>query len=414
VAFSLKSAGKKLFDLSASSLKERFMKLFGLKLGDKLLTIDFKNPYISLTGLVTDASESFSNRNKIHVFVNNRPVMSPVIIHAISQAYRAYIPPNRYPACVLNIGITPDLVDVNVHPSKREVKFVNQQGIHEILAKAIKSRLEETSAKLDMSISDASTPAETNETKKTYTYRNKPSSFRVSEKQSDYLRDIDLSKATKFSFTGSRSPFDDNETHAEASSKTGTIIPRFQWNCKYVVAEDEEGILIIDQHTAWERINYERLQSQFADQQVISQGALIPETIEFERSQSGVLLNNIEMLKQFGIHIEEFGPNIFKITGIPAVAGKTKDDSEVKDLIANIVEVFEETGKIPDITELNDKILKIIACRSSIKAGERMSTDEINSMISLLNECKIPHRCPHGRPVIIRLTEKELDSKFLR
>ncbi len=393
VAFILKSGAKKIFDFSPSSSKERFLHVFGRKLKDLIIKLEFENPFIKISGFITKAETSFIDRKKMHIFINNRPVYSPLIMHAISRGCNAFIPQGRYPACMLNIGIKPELVDVNIHPSKKEVRFVNQQGIHEILSKVITSELSRTSMKMDITLPD----------KREYTTPAKrPGVFKVKDSQLHYLKDIDLTRLTEFSFAGQKEEKQDEPA--------GKIIPRFQWKNKYIIAEDDKGILVIDQHTAWERINYERLKSQFKKESISSQGTLIPEVLELESSFSEVLISKLELLKKFGIYIEEFGPNTFKVTGIPSTIGKRR----INDMIENIISLFEARGTPPDTDELNDELIKIIACRSSIMAGDKMSGEEVTSMIAMLNECLVPHRCPHGRPVTIRITESELDSKFMR
>jgi len=403
-AFKLISDGKEILNFIPSSERERFIAIAGKKLNDKIIEIDFKNPMIGIKGFITSPQVNFSSKNKIYIFVNSRPVFSPLVSHALARGYRSFIPSDRNPACVLNIEINPSLVDVNVHPAKKEVKFVNQQGIHEIVSKVIRSELEKTPAELDF------TPF--SEEKNTFTKefsKGRKKSFitgapsgRVND---SIFKDIDLSKVTKFSFAG---PEKEEASEIEGSE----IIPHFQWKNKYVVGETAGGVVIIDQHTAWERINYEKLQKQMEENNIESQGNLIPEMLEMESSRAQLVSENTELFKKAGIHISEFGPNMFKVESVPAVYGRTASGPE--DMIESILQLIENSGKSPDTSELNDEIIKIIACRASVKSGDKMTMEEMREMVRLLGKCSVPHRCPHGRPVIIKLTEKELDGKFDR
>lgn len=406
VAFRLSSGGRKILDLVPETVKERFVNISGKKLGGKIIDFKFENPFIKLSGLLTGPELSFSNRNRIYTFMNRRPIYTPLTAHAVAQGYQSYIPQGRYPACVLNITVSPELVDVNVHPTKKEVKFINQHGVHEIISKVIRSELEKTPSIINMEIPREKTAGSGVSRGSGYSTGTVPS-FR---KQTDYLKDIDLRKLTEFSFRGPEK----DESNDRGDKPSGRILPRFQWKNKYIIAEDEDGILVIDQHTAWERINYEKLKSQIKNRSVESQGALIPEILELESSRAEVLSGKLELMKKYGIHIEEFGPNMFKITAVTSIAGRAKSDREVIDMIENIISLFVEQEKVPALDDLNDTIIKIIACRSSIKAGDSMNDEEVRSMISMLNKCAVPHRCPHGRPVIMRITESELDSKFSR
>ncbi len=409
VVFKLCSGKKTVFDFPASSLKERFLQVFGSKLSDKIIPLEFKNPYIKVSGYITKAEVSYTNRNKIYTFLNSRPIYSPVIMHAVSQGYQEFVPQGRYPACLINVSINPDLIDVNVHPAKREVRFVNQHGIHEIIAKVLKNKLSQSPAKLNINLPETKSVSAAGINRNMYKHDKSRSFYHVEDKKSDYISNVDLSKVTEFSFGGPK-----RDKEEKGDEPVGKIIPKFQWKKKYVIAEDDEGILVIDQHTAWERINYEKLKLQLKSESIASQGTLIPEIMELEHSSFEILSDKKELLKKFGIYIEEFGPNMFKITGVTSVAGKVKNDQEAKDIIENIITLFEATGSVPEKDELYDNIMKIIACRASIKAGDKMSEKEIESMIKMLSVCEVPHRCPHGRPILIRITESELDTKFLR
>jgi DNA mismatch repair protein MutL len=411
VAFMLKSGNRKVVDFPGTSSENRFLQVMGKQLVDKIIKIEFVNPFVSISGFITNPGESYPTRRKMHVFVNGRPIYSSVVLHAITKGMESFIPPKRYPACSINIGVDPELVDVNVHPTKKEVKFVNQHGIHEILSKVIASEMSGTSPFQDVEIEGIGTvESEQERASRRRAGTGIPGTYQRSMKQTGSLEDIDLRKMTEFTFRGPSG----GGSQEVPVMPAGKINVKFQLRNKYVIAEDDRGVLVIDQHTAWERINYERLKSQFANKGVLSQGDLIPEVIELESSQADVLSENIEKLESFGIHLENFGPNMFRILSVPAVAGKIKNSNEIKDMIENILSAFDEENAPASVEEFNDEIIKLIACRSSVKAGDRMSDEELQSMVKLLGDCMIPHRCPHGRPVIIRITEEELDRKFLR
>ncbi|MFW6134112.1 MAG: hypothetical protein ACOC5R_00890, partial [Elusimicrobiota bacterium] len=144
------------------------------------------------------------------------------------------------------------------------------------------------------------------------------------------------------------------------------------------------------------------------------QGNLIPQVIELESSRAELLSQNLDNLKKYGLFMENFGPRSFKINAVPVIEGRFKGEEELKDMIDEIVDTFEQETEYKSISDLNEEIVKIISCRASIKAGDKMNNEEIETMIDMLNKCEVPHRCPHGRPVIIRISEKELDSKFKR
>ncbi|MBN2408070.1 MAG: DNA mismatch repair endonuclease MutL [Elusimicrobia bacterium] len=411
VGFTLVSGGKKIIDAPASDMKERAEKILGKKCAGSLIDIDFKNPYLRLEGCITRPEIDFPSNRKMFLFVNRRPVSSAVLNHAVKTGCQDFIQANRYPACILNIDINPELVDVNVHPAKKEVRFVNQQGIHEIVSKVIKARLGSMSPVEEFVLGtkrqQMSGAAGTAGTARPLSGAYLKTPGRRDE-GIEHLAGIDMRELARFTFQG---PGREEE---HAAKPEGHIYARFQWKDKYIIGEDDDGILVIDQHTAWERINYEMLLEQFKQNKIEVQNLLITEVFEVEPSLTEVLSKNLSLLRSFGLYLEEFGPNTFKITAMPVFSGRMNNLQKVNDMIDEIVEAIRNAGKGPAAEDLNDELIKIIACRSSVKAGDRLSYEEVEAMINRLNKCSLPHRCPHGRPVIIRITEKELDSKFLR
>ncbi len=412
VSFALNEKERLLFDFPPADVKNRFCEVAGKNLSEKLAEVSFENPYVRLSGYVSFPSLSFSNRGRIYVFVNGRSVYSPLVLHAISRACRQFIPQGKYPACVLYINTKPEFVDVNVHPAKREVKFVNQQGVHQIVSKVLKSALEKTPGIFDIQqddlMPDRYSGAEKDKRRPVRSFASRPGS-KPERTSLEKLKDIDLSEVRKFSF----SPPSLSDS-GRAPSGEGSIRPAFQFKNKYIVAEDDEGILFIDQHTAWERINYENLKKEAVADKPAVQGLLIPEVIELERSKAHIVANYTGLLREYGLIIEEFGPSAFKVTAVPACVGKTISGEEAAEMIEEIIETVEKAGKSPSRDELADEIFKLIACRSSVMAGDSLTNEEIKEMTDKLNSCQVPHRCPHGRPVIIRFTEKEIDTRFSR
>ncbi|MGM0568668.1 MAG: DNA mismatch repair endonuclease MutL, partial [Elusimicrobiota bacterium] len=381
ISFSLKEKGNILFDLPPDSLKERTGNIIGKNLSRKLLGIEFKNPYIQLSGYISPPEVSFLNKNRIYFFVNRRPVFSPLLMHATGRGYLQFIPPNKNPACVININIKPEFVDVNVHPAKKEVRFVNQQGVHQILSKVITSKLQDVPGVFE--VEEAPAKKKKSRPKPSYSKNSgsMPSQNRIAEPRQKYIDSIDLSRARKFTFTPPSTPENKDSSHDDKDK----IIPFFQWKNKYVVGHDSKGIVIIDQHTAWERINYEKLKKEASSRKAAAQGLLIPEVVEYERSRAGILSRHAGVLAQYGLIIEDFGPGAFKITAVPASTAKTLRGEEAADMVESIISLIEKTGKGPLKEELMDEILKLIACRSSIMAGDSLSMDEMRKMTANLN-----------------------------
>ncbi|MFC2049028.1 DNA mismatch repair endonuclease MutL, partial [Elusimicrobiota bacterium] len=332
IAFKLSSGEKTIFDLSSSTLKERIMKIIGKHNYGEMSQIDFSNPYVDVSGYISVPALSFSNNNRIYLFVNNRAVSSPVLFHGVRSGYESFIPRDRFPACCIFLSIRPELVDVNVHPAKKEVRFTNQHGIHEIISKVIKSTLEKISPVMDMGVADAleSSPVGRQVNRKGATdmrqYKNRKASvFKSPGEQMEYLKNIDMKRVTKFTF---KAP----EEEGPPKNITGPlekIIPYFQLNKKYIVGQDNEGLILVDQHTAWERINYEKLKRQYRDKNISVQQLLLPEIIELEPTQSDIIRENTKKMESYGFITEEFGPTTFKVTGVPSLSGKERDSNDI-------------------------------------------------------------------------------------
>ncbi|MEA3505936.1 MAG: DNA mismatch repair endonuclease MutL [Elusimicrobiota bacterium] len=410
IAFSLNEDKNSIFSYGSSTLKERFVAINGKKLWDKLVEVSFGNPFLKIDGYITKPEASYSNKNKISFLVNGRPVYSPLLFHALMQGFRAYIPPNKYPAAVVKLEIEPAVVDVNVHPAKKEVRFVNQRGIHKIVSTVIKNILQNTSAVLE--VNEPKTAGGVKEERPQEKSTFSKSSFASRRPALLNFGNIDPGRVTKFTFSPAGAGPESAEV--ETAAPEGRIIPEFQLLRKYVVGRDEKGLLLIDQHTAWERINFEKLQKQYSDNSVQSQQDMFPEVIELEPAEAELIKENLDLLNKFGIEIEDFGPGSFKITSSPVIAGKKKGGKETAAMIEEIAGLLGEYSSSPGSDDLSDKIIETIACRKSVKAGDPLDEKEIELMIDELAKCRQPHRCPHGRPVIIRISEDELDKRFDR
>ncbi len=403
ISFKVLSEKGCVYDFIPSSIKERFIMVAGKKLSGYLLDIDFSNPYLKIKGYISKPQKNYANKSKIKVFVNDRPVFSPLINHAVGHAVRSFIPSGRYPACVLKIEIDPQYIDVNVHPAKREIKFINQQGVHQIISRVLSKRMENSPVAFEV---EEKEDFERNKREIKQSRIEKSGIKRGGSFNRETFKEIDLSKAAKFTFSYTS---EHNKDKHKIENPEEEIFPRFQWKNKYVVGEDSRGVVIIDQHTAWERINYERLSQQIDEGNVYKQGCLIPEVIEIEQSRAQELSDNLDLFRKYGLEIEEFGPGMFKVTAVPAVASGARE--KVSDIVEEILEtIYTKKEK----AEINEDIIKTIACHSSVRAGDMQNLSEMREMTDRLIKCRVPHRCPHGRPVVIRFSEKELDSRFNR
>ena len=419
VAFKLISEGKELINVPRiKNPADRLVALYGNQFFSRLKSLSFSNNFLSVRGFISPPSSTFSNRNRQLIFVNNRFIGSRLLSHAIYSAYLNIIPPKRYPAIFLFIRIEPSLIDVNVHPAKSEIRFINEQAIHSLLAEEIKKSLQR--GEFSANVKYQPLPNQFNQRERGIKeciadYMTKPNkTFRSSVDRKNFFANInkqnlskqDLSQPKKFVYSNSK------------EEKEGLLIdiqiqPLAQMSNKYILAQKGRNLLVIDQHAASERIVYEQFKEEISKEAVSIQGLLIPFTIELSPSQSVVVKKNVTYLNKIGFQIEEFGANDFKVKGIPALLGDKNNKQIIQDVLDRLLELGTVKKEIELSDEITDRIIRT-ACHTAIRAKDSLGSREIEKLVEDLKRTKNPFTCPHGRPIIIEITEEELDRKFKR
>ncbi len=419
VAFKLISEGKELINVPRiKNPADRLVALYGNQFFSRLKSLSFSNNFLSVRGFISPPSSTFSNRNRQLIFVNNRFIGSRLLSHAIYSAYLNIIPPKRYPAIFLFIRIEPSLIDVNVHPAKSEIRFINEQAIHSLLAEEIKKSLQR--GEFSANVKYQPLPNQFNQRDRGIKeciadYMTKPNkTFRSSVDRKNFFANInkqnlskqDLSQPKKFVYSNSK------------EEKEGLLIdiqiqPLAQMSNKYILAQKGRNLLVIDQHAASERIVYEQFKEEISKEAVSIQGLLIPFTIELSPSQSVVVKKNVTYLNKIGFQIEEFGANDFKVKGIPALLGDKNNKQIIQDVLDRLLELGTVKKEIELSDEITDRIIRT-ACHTAIRAKDSLGSREIEKLVEDLKRTKNPFTCPHGRPIIIEITEEELDRKFKR
>ncbi|MCK5534156.1 DNA mismatch repair endonuclease MutL [bacterium] len=419
VAFKLISEGKELINVPrVKNPADRLVALYGNQFFSRLKSLSFSNNFLSVRGFISPPSSTFSNRNRQLIFVNNRFIGSRLLSHAIYSAYLNIIPPKRYPAIFLFIRIEPSLIDVNVHPAKSEIRFINEQAIHSLLAEEIKKSLQR--GEFSANVKYQPLPNQFNQRERGIKeciadYMTKPNkTFRSSVDRKNFFANInkqnlskqDLSQPKKFVYSNSK------------EEKEGLLIdiqiqPLAQMSNKYILAQKGRNLLVIDQHAASERIVYEQFKEEISKEAVSIQGLLIPFTIELSPSQSVVVKKNVTYLNKIGFQIEEFGANDFKVKGIPALLGDKNNKQIIQDVLDRLLELGTVKKEIELTDEITDRIIRT-ACHTAIRAKDSLGSREIEKLVEDLKRTKNPFTCPHGRPIIIEITEEELDRKFKR
>jgi len=384
IAFSLTIDDKNLISSPGSGeLKDAVIAVYGVEIAKDLLEASASSGPVKVSGLVSRPATSRVDRQYENFFVNGRYVSNFLLNRALEETYRTLIPGNRYPVAILFIGIDPGMVDVNVHPSKREVKFENTQQVMHAVREAASSAL-----KRALGTGAPSAGPGIGAYGETYQREWRP-------EMADAL----------FPRTGQELPATRIEMEVSAVQP---LIPVHQFRDTYIVTIDGADLVLIDQHAAHERIIYDRLSEKRPLD--ASQPLLVPETLELSPKENAALEENLEYLRSLGFDLEVFGNNSYILRAVPAVSAR----SNAKQMLSDLVSELMELGRSGKLEEKKERIRKLVACHSAVKAGDKLSSIEINGLIKDLYATANPTTCPHGRPTMVRITEAELEKRFGR
>ncbi|MFA4967281.1 MAG: DNA mismatch repair endonuclease MutL [Candidatus Margulisiibacteriota bacterium] len=378
IAFKLISDGKVLLSSPGSGkLIDAVASVYGIDIAKDLIAVDYEFGSGKVTGYISRPTTSRIDKTYENFFVNRRHIHNFLLNRALENAYRTLIPLNRYPVGIIFIDIDPQKVDVNVHPAKREVKFMDNQEVMHAVQKAAEAALKDIVDK-------------------------QPERFEQSSPGwRPEMADV-LFKDQEQSFPPTRI-----ETELIVSN-IQPLMPIYQFKDTYLICTDGVDLVVIDQHAAHERILYDRLSGRSSPDH--KQPLLIPETIELNAKDAAILNENLEYLASLGFDLEEFGNNSYILRAVPHVAVK----SGIKQMIIDIISEARELGRSVQVEAKKESIRKLIACHSAIKAGDKLTVQEINQLIKDLYATENPTTCPHGRPTMIKLTEEEFIKRFAR
>lgn len=388
---------KVLFDLAKSTdLISRIADIFGKATSDAMLPVFYGGSDFKIDGFIGKPVLSRSTSQHQYFFVNKRPIQHFLLANTIREAFHSMLMENKKPVFIVNINIDPSLVDVNVHPRKLEVRFADQQALIRVLYSAAKSALE----KHDL------TPMAFTESKR-YMSDNFPVNITKERRPVDSKFSVQdaLSFTKNFLQERESKPLQSSSENSHISMKSITQISN-----SYIVAESDEGLVLIDQHAAHERVRYEELMNQFENENKSIQPLLVPAQMEFTNQEVSLIEENIGIFTVLGFDIENFGGKTFIINAVPSFLSGEDIDTVVKGVLDDIMNEKSPTkfqGK-------SEAVIHYMACRSAIKFGQKLTIPEMQALIMKLEKLKRPYTCPHGRPTMIKLTLSELEKMFGR
>ena len=390
ISFTLTNNGNVIVKTSGSNnLLKTIHEIYGMQVSSKMLEIKALNDDFEIKGFVCKPELLKSNRNHIITFINGRVVRNSDINRAINDAYYTYKPDGKYPIVVINIETDPTLVDVNIHPTKQDVKLSKIDSLYNLLYETIKKSLYES-----LLIPNA--------LPKNEELINKKDNF-IEIKKEEEVKEI---IQTTFDFG------EDNkeEVVKNENFKNLVLYPVGLCHGTYIVCENDEGVYLIDQHAAQERVNYEKYLENLKNEEIHITNMLIPITIEFSNSEYLNFVSNCETFKKMGFVYEEFGINTIIIKSHPIWLKIGYEEEQIRKIIDLIINLNRDF----DVIKFRENVAITLACKMAIKANEHISMLEIEGLLKNLVKCDNPYNCPHGRPTIIKFSIYDLEKMFKR
>jgi DNA mismatch repair protein MutL len=406
VRFILEQDGREVFRSSGSGqLADVVLKALGLDNFKKMVEVSGEHNGIQVFGYTSTPDLYRSDRGKITLFVNGRAVQDSSLTYAVVQAYHTLMATGRYPTAVLMIQLPPHEVDVNVHPTKAEVRFADPNKVFSAVQRAVR----------DAVVRLSHTPSLRNGRTGQWTLGETEPATQLSMNMDvlpgRYSSQIDRPTPSRRGNVV-EADFEHIPIGAGLPLKPRTLPPLRvvgQIAAMYIIAEGPAGMYLIDQHAAHERILYEQFMENFSRQEALAQTTLDGQTIDLATTEARLIEEHLELLYRFGFTLEPFGTNTFLIRSIPAMLSSS-DPVEVITGIINDLEL----QKQPGLQAIEDKLIKHVCKRAAVKAGQILSYDEMQSIIRQLERCQSPQTCPHGRPTMLHMSGDQLAREFGR
>ena len=400
IRFTLINNGNTILKTDGSNnLLKTISSIYGMDVARKMLEINNEDDDYIINGFISLPEVNRAGRNHIITLVNGRVVRNQELNRIINDSYHSYKPDNRYPIVVINIELDPSLVDVNIHPTKMDIKFSKLEELLDLVKKAIVNKLNRQTLipVIEQPINDFDTELIVEE---------KLELIESKEEENE------LPKIEKTKYEEITLDFDNQikEEEPKYEERLPLLYPIGLVHGTYIVCQNEIGMYLIDQHAAKERVNYELFLDRLSNPVKDKIPLLLPLTIELSNNEYIILKENFDFLNNMGFDIEEFGINSVIIKSHPIWLTKGFEDLQIRKIIEAVI----HKEKNFDLSKFNDHLSATLACKASIKANTNLSINEMEELINDLRKCHNPFNCPHGRPTIITFTKYELEKMFKR
>jgi DNA mismatch repair protein MutL len=392
--------GRELYRLTAGQgLRRRIAELFSAEIAEGLIENETEEKGLHIFALLGTPAIARTNNKFQYVFLNGRFIRDKFISHAVKEAYRGTLESDRSPVVFLFIRIPYEDVDVNVHPTKIEVRFYNANLVHSQILGSLREKLLRTNLEMPARLPDSQTSSE----------RYSPAAGRGRQKIADAM--ADFFKKHRPVQTQQQLGFRPGAAHTAVIEQTAEERPNaIQIHDSFIVAQTDDGFIIVDQHALHERIVYERLSARIRKGKLQSQRLLMPESLKLTEAQADVIAKNAELIEKLGIELAPFGPKTIAVQSFPCLLSK----AEPLDFVRDLLDLLTDKDISTDAERLLDEILNMAACKAAIKAGQKLNDSEIQQLLADREPIELASRCPHGRPTILRFSLAELEKQFKR
>jgi DNA mismatch repair protein MutL len=424
IGFSLMRDDRILFQLPATAtLGDRIRDLYGVELLQRLVEVNgATSPKIQISGFIGQAGLSRQTRSQQLVFVNGRAIESGLITGAVREGYHTALMKGQYPVTFLFVGLDPSAVDVNVHPAKREVRFRDPNGVREAVVRCIQQTLEHARADWQEKFRAPTRPvpsaAVSVKAAPDLNLRSEVTAPEVTHRELPHvgvpaarggLSAVPAAKADEPARIVKPDDFppqtrlkrDGNQQQFEIIGVLSKL---------YVLMENANGLVLVDQHAAHERVLFEELRGTMEQQGVPTQKLLLPQTFDVPPRDADWIEQNLSVLQRMGIGIESFGPGTFKIDSLPSFL----DVSDAAQFMRKVIDDLKSAGNSASPMRLGEEMIAKSVCRHAVKANDPLRYPEVEKLIRDLLDCDLPYCCPHGRPTMIQISLAELEKKFGR
>lgn len=433
IAFLLVHNGRTIYKTNGNgNLLEVISNIYGLNVAKAMIPVDFGDDEFHITGFISKIDVNRASRNHMITMVNSRVVRNKVSIDSIKNAYSRYLAEKRYPITILNIEIDPYLVDVNVHPSKLEVRFSKEmklkeliyQGISEALAnvnltynavadyKKPKVNIEQPAFEFNYDVEDEIEPilkSTDNENINHVDDKNNETFDNIENEVVDKENNYNLVQEQNIEYIVPDKQVAETKVESREKLMKKKLLVKGQVHGTYIICEDETGMYLVDQHAAQERINYEYFLDKYQHLNLSMRDLLVPITLEYPLSEFLIIEERKQLLSQVGINLEVFGNCGYVIKQLPLWMQNIDEQVFIEDMVDQVL----KDNKV-DVVKLQDHAIATLSCKASLKGNTHLSNEGMQNIIDNLMRCDNPYVCPHGRPTLVYYSSYEIEKLFKR